>query len=263
MNKPFARKITSVLLAGALILGGSIAMSASANAAGKQGTTCTKLKAKSGVYTCSKNPLVPTSTKLIWITANCISVQSAYLSSVADLNSYTKNATNSSNQSRSLLASYQNALTIATSGLDTLMNTKVYPIDYVPGSKPPTPSVTVIGYNNAVIAINAKIAADQTNQANYLAAVAKDVAGSTQAISDQKSADSFAAAIKSRQGTLALLTRSIATLQRQIGYDKTAIATWTSTVNSAIAAQKSLMAQLKAQVTSAKTTRKLACRAGL
>src|ERR1035437_2753133 len=178
MNKPFARKITSVLLAGALILGGSIAMSASANAAGKQGTTCTKLKAKSGVYTCSKNPLVPTSTKLIWITANCISVQSAYLSSVADLNSYTKNATNSSNQSRSLLASYQNALTIATSGLDTLMNTKVYPIDFIPGSKPPTPSVTVIGYANAVIAINAKIAADQTNQANYLAAVAKDVAGS-------------------------------------------------------------------------------------
>jgi len=263
VNKPFARKLTSVLIVGALLVSGSIAMSSSANAAGKQGTTCTKLKAKSGIYTCSKNPIVPTSTKLIWITATCISTQSAYLSSVADLSSYTKASTASSNQSQSLLASYQNALTIATSGLDTLMNTKVYPIDFIPGSKPPTPSVTVIGYDNAVIAINAKIATDQTNQANYLAAVAKDVAGSNQALSDQKSADAFATGIKSRQSTLALLTRSVATLQKQIGYDKTAITTWTSTVNGAIAGQKSLIVQLKAQVTTAKTTRKLACRVGL
>lgn len=93
MKKLSLRNLTSVLLAGALVLGGSIAMSASADAAGKQGTACTTLKAKSGSYTCIANPL-KSSPKNTWANANCVAAQADYLSNVANLATYTKNASN-------------------------------------------------------------------------------------------------------------------------------------------------------------------------
>ena len=158
MKKLTTRKLASVLVSGALILGGSIALSASADAAGKQGTSCAKVNLKSGVYTCIANPTT-TNLKLVWATANCVSAQNGYLGSITDLATYTKNATNATVQAQSLLASYQNALTVAQTSLNEIMNTKVFPIDYAPGTR--TPSVTAIGYNAAIAAYTAKLATDQ------------------------------------------------------------------------------------------------------
>ena len=67
MSKLSTRKLAGVLIASALVLSTSIALSASADAAGKQGTACTTLKAKSGTYTCIANPL-KTTPKNIWAT---------------------------------------------------------------------------------------------------------------------------------------------------------------------------------------------------
>ncbi len=260
MKKLSTRKLASVLIAGALILGTSVAMSASADAAGKQGAACTKLNSKSGAYTCIANPL-KTSPKLVWATANCISAQSGYLGSVTDLATYTKNATNATVQAQSLLASYQNALTVAQASLNDVMNTKVYPVEYTPGTR--TPSVTAIGYNAAIAAYTAKLVSDQAGIAKYTAALAKDVVGSIQAKSDQKSINDYQLGLKSRQSTIDNLTRQVARINSSIAMDQTAITTWTSTVNGSIAQQKQLTAQLQASTTSAKSARALACKTGL
>ncbi len=260
MKKLTSRKLASVLVAGALILGSAVALSASADAAGKQGTSCAKLKSKSGTYTCIANPTT-SNLKLIWATANCVSAQAAYLGSVADLATYTKNATNATVQAQSLLASYQNAFTVAQTSLNDIMNTKVFPIDYTPGTR--TPSVTAIGFNAAIAAYTAKLATDQAGIDKYTAALAKDVVGSIQAKSDQKSINAFQLGMKSRQSTIDLLKRQVARINTTITNDQTSIATWTSTVNGSIAQQKQLTAQLKASTASAKSTRTLACKAGL
>jgi len=260
MKKLTSRKLASVLVAGALILGGSIAFTATANAAGKQGTACTKLKLKSGVYTCIANPL-KTSPKLVWGTANCVSAQSAYLGSVADLASFTTNSNNATNKAKDLLSSYSNALVAAQASLDDIMKTKVFPIEYVTGTK--TPSVTVIGYDAFVTAYTAKIAEDQAGVAKYTAALAKDVVGSIQAKSDQKSIDAFTRAITVRQGVMDLWKRTVARINTTITNDQTNIATWTSTVNGSIKSQTDLTAQLKGSVTSAKSARAIACKVGL
>jgi len=260
MKKLTSRKFANVLVAGALILGGSVAFTASADAAGKQGTSCAKLNAKSGVYTCIANPTT-SNYKLVWANANCISAQTAYLGSLADLATYSKNASNATTQAQSLLASYQNALTVAQTSLADVMNTKVYPIEYTPGSR--TPSVTAIGYNAAIAAYTAKLAADQAGIAKYTAALAKDVVGSIQAKSDQKSINDYQLGLKSRQSTIDNLNKQVARINSSIANDQTAITTWTSTVNGSIAQQKQLTVQLKASTTSAKSARTLACKAGL
>lgn len=255
------RKLTSLILVSALIVGGSIALSASADAAGKQGTTCPKLKAKSGVYTCSTNPLAPTSKTLIWITADCATTQADYLSNVADSASYATNATNATNQAQSLLASYQNALTVAQTSLNSFMNTNVYTVEYAPGTK--NPSVQVTGYNAAVAAYQVKLASDQTGLAAAQAALAKDVVGSQQAKNDQATINAYTTGVKFRQQTIDQLNKTLARIQSTIANDQRAIVTWTSTVNGSIAQQKLLTAQLKTAITTAKSTRAAACKKGL
>jgi predicted nucleic acid-binding Zn-ribbon protein len=260
MKKLSTRRLASVLLAGALIAGGTIAFSASADAAGKQGAACTTLKAKSGNYTCIANPL-KTSPKLTWATTNCVAAQADYLSNVANLATYTKNATDTLNKAQSTLASYQNALTAAQAALDDLTNKQVFTITYVPNTR--TPATTAVGVTAAIAAYQAKIADDQSRVAFYTAALAKDAAGSNQAKSDQKSIDAFNLGIKTRQGTIDLLNRQLARVQSSVSNYQSQITTWTATVNGAIAQQKQLTAQLTGQTTSAKTTRALACKAGL
>ena len=200
LKKLTHRNLTSLLLAGALIVGGSIVLSSSADAAGKQGTSCTKLKAKSGVYTCRTSPLLPTSKKLIWVSADCVTSQTDYLSNIADYASYSKNATNATNQAQSLLASYQNALTVAQSSLDKFMNTNVYTVEYNPTTR--LPSVQVTGYNAAIAAYQAKLASDQAGLAVATAAVAKDVVGSQQSKVDQATMKAYTTGAKYRQQTI-------------------------------------------------------------
>lgn len=254
------RKLASVLLAGALIVGGSIAVSASADATGKQGTACTKVGLKSGAYTCIANP-TSTSPKIVWATSNCIAAQADYQSNVGSLTSYTKNATNAASQAQSLLASYQNALTVAQTSLDAVMNKNSYTIDYDPATR--KPSNQVIGYTAAIAAYQAKLAKDQAGLASAQAALAADVVGSQKAKGDQATINAYTTGIKYRQQTIDQLNRTLGRINTTITNDQTQITTWTSTVNSAIAQQKQLTAQLTAAITSAKSTRTLACKHGL
>ncbi len=244
------RKLASVLLAGALIVGGSIAVSASADATGKQGTACTKVGLKSGAYTCIANP-TSTSPKIVWATSNCIAAQADYQSNVGSLTSYTKNATNAASQAQSLLASYQNALTVAQTSLDAVMNKNSYTIDYDPATR--KPSNQVIGYTAAIAAYQAKLAKDQAGLAAAQAALK----------GDQATIIAYTTGIKYRQQTIDQLNRTLSRINTTITNDQTQITTWTSTVNSAIAQQKQLTAQLTAAITSAKSTRTLACKHGL
>lgn len=259
MIKLSTRKLASVLLAGTLIVSGSIALGATANASGKQGHACSKLKLKSGIYTCIANPL-KTSPKYSWANANCIAAQGDYLGNVANLSSYTKNATNAAGQAQTLLASYQNALTVAQSSLDNIMTTKVFTIDYDPATR--KPSVQVIGYDKAIAAYQAKLAADQAGLTATQAALAADVVGSQKAKVDQSTINAYTTGVKYRQQTIDQLNKNVTRIKSAVSRDQTAITTWTSTINGAIAQQKQLSAQLRAAITSAKTGRSLACKIG-
>jgi chromosome segregation ATPase len=260
MSKLSTRKLAGVLLASALVLSGSIALSASADAAGKQGTACTTLKAKSGSYTCIANPLKSTP-KNIWALQNCIDAQTTYAADVANLATYTKNATNAVNQSQSLLASYQNALTVAQTSLDAIMTKNAYTVDYDPATH--KPSNQVIGYNAAIAAYQAKLAADQAGLAAAQAALKLDTVGSQKAKNDQATINAYTTGVKYRQQTIDQLNKTVARIQQTITNDQTAITTWTSTVNGAISQQKSLTAQLTSEIATAKSTRASACKTGL
>ncbi len=260
MNKLSLRNLASVLLAGALIVGASVAITSPADAAGKQGTACAKLKIKSAGYTCIANPL-KTSPKYTWANANCVAAQSDYLSNLANYATYIKSAADTLTKSQSTLASYQNALTVATTALDDLTNKKVFTITYIPGTR--TPATTAIGVAAAITAYQAKIVEDQTRVAFYTAALAKDVVGSNQAKSDQKSIDAFNLGIKTRQGTIDLLNRQLTRVQTSVANYQSQITTWTTTVAASVAQQKQLSAQLMGASKSAKTARTLACKVGM
>jgi hypothetical protein len=260
MSKFSSRKFTSVLIATALVLGASIALSTSAGAAGKQGTACSKLKLRSGGYSCIANPL-SSKPKLTWANSNCAAAQIDYLSNVANLATYSKNATNSTTQSQSLLSSYQNALTVAQTALNAVMNTKSFTVDYDP--KTHLPSTQVIGYDAAIAAYQAKLATDQAGIATATAALAKDAVGSQAAKNDQATINAFMTGVKYRQQTIDQLGKTLARIKATITSDQTQITTWTSTVNGAISQQKALTAQLKGAITTAKNARKLVCKKGL
>lgn len=254
MSKFSSRNLTSVLMATALILGASVALSTSANAVGKQGTACTKLKSKSGIYTCIANPLASTP-KYTYATADCNSAQTDYLANVAQLATYTTNANNTISQTQSSLASYQNALTTAQAALADI-NTKVYTISA-------STNTTVIGIDNAIAAVQAKLAADQALVTATTAALAKDPVGSQAARNDAATLKAYTNAVTSRQHGLDTLTRTQTRIQKQVTSAQSNIVTWTSTVNGAIAQQKALTAQLKDAITTAANGKKLACKKGL
>lgn len=260
MKKLSLRNLSSVLLAGALIVGGSVAITAPANAAGLQAKSCSKLHLKSGKYTCIANPL-KSSPKFTWANANCSAAQIDYLGNLSNLVTYTKSAGNTLVKVQSTLSSYQNALTVAQNALQDLTTTKVFTITYQPGTR--TPATTATGITAAIAAYQAKIVDDQSRVAYYQAALAKDVAGSSKALGDQKSIDDFNLGIKTRQGTIDLLNRQLTRIQTSVTNYQSQISTWAKTVKGAIAQQKQLTIQLKAGVVSVKKTRNLACKAGM
>jgi chromosome segregation ATPase len=141
------------------------------------------------------------------------------------------------------------------------MNTKVYTIDYDPITR--KPANQVVGYANALAAYQAKLSADQAGLAAAQAALLKDVAGSQKAKNDQATINAYTTGVKYRQQTIDQLNKNLARINSTIASDQTSITTWTSTVNGAIAQQKQLTAQLTAAITSAKTTRTLACKVGM
>ena len=262
ISKLTTRKLAGVLIASALVLSGSIALSASADAAGKQGSACTTLKSKSGSYTCIANPL-KTTPKYVWATQNCVDAQASYLADADNLSKYVKSSSDAIAQQNDTVSSFKNAQQVAQTELDNMTNTDVFAIEYVPLSKPPVPSVTVVGYQNAITAHKAKIAADLLRVQFYTDALSKDVKGSAKAIGDQKSINDFNVGIKSRQDAIDHINAKVTRLQNQITNDIAKIGLWTTNLQQAIARQKGLNAQLTSAVSIAKTTRTAACKTGL
>ncbi len=249
MSKKFgSRSVASVVLAASLVISGSVALTVPAQAAtGKQGAACTKAGAKltsgKNTYTCGVNPTT-TSKKLVWVSADCTLSQTAYTGAYSDYTGYLKTAADVITQLTSTLASYQNALTVAQAA-QAAADTKVYKIGKDPVTKL---EITAVGTTAAIAAIQAKIASDQASLA-----VAKDAASKT----------AWTNAISSRTSTLNTINRQITSIASRITSDQTQITTFTAQLANAQSSQALLAGQLKDAVTSAKSTRTLACKAGL
>ena len=260
MSKLTTRKLAGVLVASALILSSSVALSASADAAGKQGTACTKLKVKSGTYTCIANPL-KTTPKNIWATKNCADAQAAYQAGLVEFNSNIAAANNAITQTSNELASYQNALTVANTQLDNLLNNNFYTIEY--DAKTHLASVKVQGFKAAIDAHTAKLNADQAGLAAAQAALLKDVAGSQKAKDDQATISAYMLGINYRQGRINDLNKNLLAIQNVIPKDQNAIVQWTTLANNAVAQKKSITVQFKPINDASKLARTSACKTGL
>lgn len=259
MIKLSTRKLASVLLAGTLIVSGSIALGAAANATGKQGAACSKLTLKSGIYTCIANPL-KSSPKLVWATARCITAQAAELSTVAQVNSSLESSKNAVTQTANELASYQNALTVANTQLDNILTKNMYTVDYTAATRLP---IQVQGYDAAIAAHTAKLKSDTTGLALAQASLAKDVAGSQGAKNDQATINAYTLGIKYRQGKIDDINRSLNRVRNLIPRDQNSVIQWTSLATNAVSQQKSITEQFQPLLMAAKSARSVYCKTGL
>jgi len=150
------------------------------------------------------------------------------------------------NQAQSVLAEYQNGLTVALLSLSNFMNVIIIFIgtDSISSSQ-----VTASGYNSASAAIQAKINSDQSALAAGQLALAADMSGSSQALTDQIIVKNYSQAIAIRQQTLNLLSGQMARLQSIINNDQNSIGQWTTTVNSLVTKMKSTSAPSASQNT--------------
>jgi len=154
-----AKKVLGLALAATLLTGTAIATVAPAQAAGvKQGASCAVAgaKAKNGAttYTCGTNPASATSTKLIWLTSNCINQGSAY--KVAQSASSTSNGVLT--QVQNAIATNQTELTNAQNAL-AAANTKQY---FISTDQTTKTKIYATGLAAAITALQAKVASDQT-----------------------------------------------------------------------------------------------------
>jgi len=239
--KNTTKKFLGFALAATLLTATAATVVAPAQAAaGKQGTACSvagaKTKSGATTYTCGTNPASATSTKLIWLTSNCINQGSAY--KVALSASTTSSSVLS--QVQSAITSNQSELTNAQAALDAA-NSKQYFINTDQATKT---KIYATGLAAAITALQAKVAADQTALA--AATSTADKTAWQSAITQRNSLigiltheqNILTNAVKNAQANLATLNSQLTTLTGAGGGNATAKATLAASTKALAAACK-------------------------
>lgn len=239
-----SKKAFGAILAATLLAGSAFVATAPAQAAGvKQGTNCSvsgaKTKNGATTYTCGKNPLTPTATKMVWLTSNCINQQSAYSVALSASSASSSVVT----QIKSAIASNNSQLTNAQAALDAA-NSKQYFIstDHVTNTK-----IYATGLAAAITALQAKLTADQT----ALAAAT--------AVADRAA---WQKAITQRSSLIQILNHEQTILNTSVKNAQTNIATLTSQLTTLTGAGGGT-AEAAATLSAATKARAAACKTGL
>lgn len=228
----------------------------------KQGAACTKAGAKSVKgkisYVCQKNP-ASTSSKLVWVTTDCVTAAKTYASTKKDADNFASEQGAALTKMKASVASWQNVVVLLDQKKAAL-ETNLYPLWSDPLTKQ---MVKAQGITAAITQLTAKIAEITAKRDN---AVAKSTAASSSA-SDKAN---WAKAAKYYDQSVLTYTRNrdnLAKVAPKIDSDRaraiSQIATMQAQLDASTSAQDSLTSQITDGATQALKYRDLACKAGI
>lgn len=233
------KKIATVALIGALL---STGVATSHAATLKSGAACTKVGAKTKVgtnsYTCGINPTVKT-TKLTWLLNDCLTANKLYVAAVNNQTNFTAQVTNTLDQLKKSIATWQAASDLADQKL----------------------KAANADFPAKIAAIQVKIDAATVKSTN-----AHDKAKTSTGVNLlnwTKAYTGYDNNITRYKSAIDLLNKGIARLQSTKDRAVSQITSLNAQLTSTMASQPALAAQVKVSVTQGLTQLKLACKAGL
>jgi len=280
--------IGAVITAGLLVLSSTTGAHA---ASVKQGVACAKKGAKTTAggtkYTCGVNP-ASSSKKLVWVTSDCISSDTAYKSSVTESNAFANQQISALNQIAESIDASKKLVDVLNQQISDA-KTKKYIVDYDHAVKPAIP-ITAIGVDAAIAALQAKVTVDTTKRDNagaqrdlvratlaktyndsQILAFANDLSGSIR--NSDKNVQNYANWIRAYSGydgSISSTNKNIANLQKiltnlndRLAKAQAQVTSMTSRYDVAKAQQPTLLAQIKTNSSQALQLRTIACMAGL
>ena len=165
-----SKKANHVKMIGAVMTAGLLVLSSTTGAHAattKQGVACTKkgakTKANGNTYTCAINPST-TSKKLVWVTAECLSSDTAYKNSVTESAAFAKQQIAALNQIAESIDSSKKLVEVLNQQISDA-KTKKYIVGYDHSVKPAI-AITAIGVDAAVASLQTKVAADTVKRDN-------------------------------------------------------------------------------------------------
>ena len=280
--------IGAVITAGLLVISSTTGAHA---ASVKQGVACAKKGAKTTAggtkYTCGVNP-ASSSKKLVWVSADCISSDTAYKSSVTESAAFANQQISALNQIAESIDASKKLVEVLNQQISDA-KTKKYIVGYDHGVKPALP-ITAIGVDAAIASLQAKVTADsvkrdtagvqrdlvratlaKTYNDSQILAFANDLSGSIR--NTDKNVQNYANWIRAYagyDGSISSTNKNIANLQKiltnlndRLAKAQAQVTSMTSRYDVAKAQQPTLLAQIKTNSVQALQFRTIACKAGL
>lgn len=254
------KKLATASLVSVVLIAGAVSPVHAATV--KQGAACTKsgAKATSGKnsYVCQKNPTVA-STKLVWITTDCITAAKTYVSTKKDSDSFVSQQSAAMVKMKASVDSWKNVIVLLDQKKAAL-ETNLYQVDTDPTTKQP---IKVTGLTAAIAATNAKITELTTKRDN---ALAKSTAASTSAtdkVNWTKAVNSYNMAIKTKQRDLDNFNKVVPKIDSDRARAVAQIATMQTQLDASATAQTTLSSQITDGAKQALNYQTIACKAGI
>lgn len=232
----------------------------------KQGAACTKSGAKATKtvgkskisYVCQKNPTT-SSTKLVWVTTDCIAAAKTYLATKKDSDTFVIQQTGALEKMKASIASWQNVIVLLDQKKVALA-TNLYTIDTDNVTKQP---IKVTGLTAAIAATQAKITELTAKRDNALAKSTAATTSATDKLNWSKAVNSYNMAIKTKQRDLDNFNKVIPKIDSDRARAVTQIATMQTQLDASTVAQTELTSQITDGAKQALSYRTLACKAGV
>lgn len=228
----------------------------------KQGAACTKSGAKATKakvsYVCQKNPTT-SSTKLVWVTTDCITASKTYLATKKDSDTFVTQQSGALEKMKASIASWQNVIVLLDQK-KVALSTNLYTIDTDNTTKQP---IKVTGLTAAITATQAKITELTAKRDNALAKSTAATTSATDKLNWSKAVNSYNMAIKTKQRDLDNYNKVIPKIDADRARAVTQIATMQTQLDASTTAQTELTSQITDGAKQALNYRTLACKAGI
>jgi phage shock protein A len=255
----FKKLATASLISGLLLVGAVAPVHA---ATVKQGVACAKSGAKAVTgkvsYVCQKNPAT-TSSKLVWVTKECIAAAKTYVSTKSESETFITQQSAALVKMKASIASWQNVI-ILLDQKKAALETNLYVIDTDHTTKQ---QVKVTGLTAAIAATQAKINELTAKRDN---ALAKSNATNVTAIDKlnwTKAVNSYNLALKTKQRDLDNFNKIVPKIEADRARAVSQVATMQTQLDASTSAQTTLSTQITDGAKQALNYQTIACKAGI
>ena len=257
----------------------------------KQGTACAKkgAKATSGgsSYICQTNPST-TSKKLVWVTTDCITADTAYKNTTSPMAAFAAQQKSARDQIAASIDSSKKLVDVLKQQISDA-KTKQYIIGYDHSVKPAIP-LTAIGVDAAVQALTNKVMADTAKRDNagtqrdatktllaktysdaQIQGFANDLSGSIRNADKHvqdyanwiRAYQGYDGGIQSTQKNITNLSKILTNLNDRLTKAQSQVDSMSGRYTTAQSQQPALLAQIQTNAKQATTFRTIACKAGI